>query len=65
MAYEKVWWLGNKVRVKFEKRDARELLGRFGGGWDWKLGFALGKGTLLLFLLVCMVRFDWWGRRGE
>lgn len=32
---------------------------RFGGGWNWKLGFQIGGKTLIVNLLVCYVRFDW------
>ena len=27
--------------------------GRFGGGWNWKLGFQVGGKTILVSMLVC------------
>lgn len=39
-------------------------MGRFGGGWQWKLGFQAGnlsrrRGTIIVSLLVCSVRIEW------
>jgi len=32
--------------------------GRFGGGWNWCLGFEIGGTTLVLNLLICSVRLE-------
>ena len=33
--------------------------GRFGGGWNWKLGIAIGGSTVMLDLLFGMVTISW------
>tara|TARA_R110000796_G_scaffold160859_3_gene277623 strand:+ start:797 stop:943 length:147 start_codon:yes stop_codon:yes gene_type:complete len=45
------------IRIKMSDHT---LFGRFGGGWNWCVGFQLGKGTLLLNLLIRQVRIDWY-----
>lgn len=35
------------------------LLGRFGGGWTWKLGIEAGGSTVILNLLFGTVRITW------
>lgn len=39
------------VRLHWRRRDG--VMGRFGGGWNWKCGFQLGGKTLIISLLVC------------
>ena len=41
--------------------------GRFGGGWDWKLGVQTTRGarTILLSLLVLELRIERKDRRGR
>ena len=43
------------VEVRFQQRRRSNLWGRFGGGWDWKLGAQLGPPTLILFLFVMSI----------
>jgi len=45
-------------RVKWSHRPKDALWGRFGGGWNWKLGFQIGSTTLIVSLLVAELRFD-------
>lgn len=47
-----------KTKVEF-RRKKENTLGRFGGGWNWVLGFQLGSKTLIINLLVFSIRFDW------
>lgn len=44
--------------VKYSRRSANELFGRFGGGWNWKIGVQWGKNTVLFSLLVSELRID-------
>ena len=44
--------------IKYERRSKDELWGRFGGGWDWELGFQLGGNTLIINLLIAYIRID-------
>lgn len=39
-----------KVRYRWRSRHAP--FGRFGAGWQWALGFRLGRGTLLVNCLI-------------
>jgi hypothetical protein len=41
--------------VRYRRQAADGAMGRFGGGWNWALGFRLGGSTLLLDLLVVSV----------
>lgn len=53
-----VWWIG-RLRVRYTHRDRAAFMGRFGGGWQWKLGLQAGGRTLIVSLLVAELRFDW------
>jgi hypothetical protein len=46
-----------RLHVTYERKSRHDLHGRFGGGWQWKLGFQAGGRTLILHLLVASVRF--------
>ena len=46
-----------RLKVRFEWKASRKYLGRFGGGWNWSLGFKAGGSTLILFLLIASLRF--------
>lgn len=50
--------------TKFEMRSSKGFMGRFGGGWDWKLGLQAStpskRGcTVIVSLLVAELRFDY------
>jgi hypothetical protein len=34
-------------------------MGRFGGGWQWKLGLQVGGRTMLVSLVVAELRVSW------
>ena len=40
----------------YKRRSSRGLMGRFGGGWNWKFGFQIGGSTVILNLLVANIR---------
>ena len=48
-----------RLRISGEQRRKKNLWGRFGGGWNWALGFEASRTSLILNLLVCMFRFSW------
>lgn len=49
---DKKWqWFG--WRFHFTWRDATGLMGRFGGGWNWKVGVQWGCTSAIICLLVC------------
>ncbi len=39
----------------------KNILGRFGGGWDWVFGLQLGRGLdcLILNCLIFYIRFEY------
>ncbi len=45
-----------KITVRHRKKS--DWMGRFGGGWNWSLGFQAGGSTVILNLLTFSVRFD-------
>jgi hypothetical protein len=48
-----------RVKFGFVWRAAPGPWGRFGGGWNWSLGFQAGRSTVMLNLLVAMLRVSW------
>ena len=47
------------LEISFNWRSADNFWGRFGGGWNWKLGFAASGKTVIISLLIADLRFDW------
>lgn len=54
---KKTWNIG-RLRVTFHWRSRKNLWGRFGGGWNWIVGFEIGGSTIILNLLICSLRFS-------
>lgn len=50
------WERGVKTVETYGWRSG--YLGRFGGGWRWKFGIAIGGNTILLDVLIGSVRID-------
>ena len=55
---KKEWRLG-RLRFVYNWRSKKNLWGRFGGGWNWELGFMAGGKTVILNLLVASLRISW------
>lgn len=53
----RAWRIG-RWAIKYERRSKENLWGRFGGGWNWKVGIAIGGTTVILDLLVSSVRIS-------
>ena len=51
VAFDKSKRIG-RIKLRLEMRRADGVMGRFGGGWNWKLGIQIGGKTLLISLLV-------------
>lgn len=51
----KKWRIG-KREVCFHWQSKNNLWGRFGGGWNWKLGVQIGGSTIIISLLICEIR---------
>ena len=54
-------WEVLNSRIRFDWQYPKGF-GRFGGGWDWRVGFAIGGDTLMLELLTCclVISFGQW-----
>jgi hypothetical protein len=48
-----------RVKFVFNWRATPGPWGRFGGGWNWAIGFEAGGSTVMLHLLVAMLRVSW------
>lgn len=57
-------WLIFGRRVTFEWRSGKSPMGRFGGGWNWKVGVQVGGSSVILNLFVCMLRIEFRKRNG-
>ena len=47
-----------KIRVVFDFVSKDCFMGRFGGGWNWKLGFQVGGRTIIFNLLIFSLRIE-------
>lgn len=45
-------------RFKYERRTRDSFMGRFGGGWQWELGFQASSSTLIINCLVFSIRVN-------
>lgn len=46
------------LSITLEMRSSKSLMGRFGGGWNWKFGFQAGGSTIIISLLVMDLRIE-------
>jgi hypothetical protein len=46
-----------RLEITFNWRSRKNLWGRFGGGWNWELGFQIGSTTVIVNLLIFSLRF--------
>jgi len=53
--FKYTWKLG-RWEITVEKRSKSRFWGRFGGGWNWKLGFMAGGSTVIFNLLILAIR---------
>ena len=65
VALNKLWpkeeifkeWSLLGIEIRFRWRSKNNLWGRFGGGWNWVLGFKVSGRTISLQLLICTLTF--------
>lgn len=50
----------SRLRIKFSWRSKKCMWGRFGGGWQWALGFESASTCIIFNLLICHVRVSWY-----
>jgi hypothetical protein len=46
-----------RLQIKYTRRRKSEFWGRFGGGWNWKLGFQAGGNSIIFNLLIASLSF--------
>lgn len=72
------WWSGGKPHYLFHRkasigrfeaelswRSKKNLMGRFGGGWNWKIGIQAGGRAVIFSLLILEIRFCFYKARKE
>jgi hypothetical protein len=45
-------WQNRLMKISFSIRSSKGFMGRFGGGWNWKLGFQAGGRSVVISLLI-------------
>jgi hypothetical protein len=45
-------------KIQYSRRSSRNLWGRFGGGWNWKVGIQIGGSSAIINLLVFEIRIS-------
>lgn len=58
ICFNKTLRLG-RLEIQFRMRRNDGLMGRFGGGWNWELGFQVGPRCVIFNLLVMTARLTW------
>lgn len=51
-----------KFSVRLEMRRSDGMMGRFGGGWNWKLGIQIGGSTVIISLVVASLTISRQGK---
>lgn len=54
----KLPWIDREIRFSWRNPSPKNAWGRFGGGWNWKLGVQMGSHTILVSLLVCEITYS-------
>ena len=57
--WQRKWRIG-RVRISAHGGSRHNFWGRFGGGWQWALGFEACRSTINLNLLICSVMVTWY-----
>jgi hypothetical protein len=55
-------WRVGRLNIQYHWRSKKNFMGRFGGGWNWELGFQASGRTVILNCLVFTLRFDTYGK---
>lgn len=48
-----------RLTLRLEWRRRKCFMGRFGGGWQWAVGFKSSGASIIVFLLVMSVSISW------
>lgn len=57
LEYRKKWKLFG-FEIVFSWRSKKNAWGRFGGGWNWKVGIQIGASVVIVSLLVAELRIN-------
>lgn len=61
-------WASNKKEISFKLgrlkirasyRSSKSFMGRFGGGWNWKLAIQIGGTVIYLALILVEITISW------
>lgn len=65
--FNKEFTIPRIVRIKISMRSTKSLMGRFGGGWDWEVGFRASRNfrSVIINLLVVSIRFYFFPKKGD
>lgn len=44
--------------IRYTRRSKDEPMGRFGAGWDWRIGVQWGGSSMIISLLVAELRIN-------
>lgn len=53
-------WRRGRFVVGISWRSGKSAMGRFGGGWQWKIGLQGSSSTVIVSLLILEVRISWY-----
>ena len=53
-------WRIGRVKIKISWRSSDNFTGRFGGGWNWKLGVQVSRCGFIISLLVMDINVSWY-----
>lgn len=55
-------YYNKKAKQRYGWRPRKTILmGRFGGGWNFKLGLMIGSGSIIIDLIFGSIRINWKG----
>lgn len=54
-----------RLSIVLDWRSKKSFMGRFGGGWNWKLGFQASGRSFILSLLVLDIVFRYRAKETE
>jgi len=52
-------WSFYRFKTTLRMTNGQGIMGRFGGGWNWKLGIMIGKKTVIFDIIILSIRIDY------
>ena len=57
------WKPFSPLRIVFTWKSSKCLWGRFGGGWQWAVGFEASRNAIIFNLLICSISISWYKKK--